>query len=235
MQKKKTEARHATGIVLTKTDLTGRSFGTWTVLRRDKDKPWLVYWVCRCECGTIASVFGGNLKNGMSSRCKKCANARFAKSNTKHGDCKSNLYKRWANYKHLGYLCDRWLDYRTFAADLPRPIPKGRMRRKDLTKPLGPDNYTFGPLNSLTPEEEETLRNSTGVVRKLRIAEARFVGLTLQQIADILHVSRERVRQLAGNNQIPNRIIELEHRIERCRIKTEEATEEIQQLKSLLE
>lgn len=52
-------------------DLTGKQFGLWTVLYRDakKYKTRNARWICRCECGTIKSVFGKYLKNGKSISC----------------------------------------------------------------------------------------------------------------------------------------------------------------------
>lgn len=51
-------------------DLTGQTYGRWTVLERaeslnNKDTCWL----CRCQCGNEKIVFGKNLKNGRSKSC----------------------------------------------------------------------------------------------------------------------------------------------------------------------
>ena len=45
-------------------DLTGQTFGLWTVLRRDPSKRVGVYYICRCECGTERSVCKYSLKVG---------------------------------------------------------------------------------------------------------------------------------------------------------------------------
>ena len=47
--------------------LLGMSFGKWTVLKRDISNP--RNYICKCECGTIKSVYGGSLKNGVSKSC----------------------------------------------------------------------------------------------------------------------------------------------------------------------
>jgi hypothetical protein len=47
--------------------LIGQRFGRWTVLKLDKSKP--RNYICRCDCGTIKSVFSGTLKNGQSKSC----------------------------------------------------------------------------------------------------------------------------------------------------------------------
>lgn len=47
--------------------LNGQTFGRWTVLKIDKSQP--RNYICKCECGTIKSVFSGSLKNGTSKSC----------------------------------------------------------------------------------------------------------------------------------------------------------------------
>lgn len=47
--------------------LIGQTFGEWTVLKNDKSRP--RYYICRCSCGNIKSVYGGSLKYGTSKSC----------------------------------------------------------------------------------------------------------------------------------------------------------------------
>lgn len=47
--------------------LIGMKFGEWEVLKRDTSRP--RYYICRCSCGTVKSVFGSSLKNGASKSC----------------------------------------------------------------------------------------------------------------------------------------------------------------------
>lgn len=64
-------------------DLTGKSFGELTVLRRDIDKISKgTYWICRCSCGNEKSFFRGNLLRGSvkSCGCKKGEAIHLAKS-----------------------------------------------------------------------------------------------------------------------------------------------------------
>jgi hypothetical protein len=46
-------------------DLTGHTFGRWTVLSYAGDGR----WNCRCECGTENTIQGGGLRNGRSKSC----------------------------------------------------------------------------------------------------------------------------------------------------------------------
>jgi len=54
-------------------DLTGRSFGQWTVKRfLGHSKKGKLLWECQCSCGTVCSVRGDSLKRGVSYRCRSC-------------------------------------------------------------------------------------------------------------------------------------------------------------------
>lgn len=51
-------------------DLTGQTFGRWTVLYRDFNVPnQCASWRCRCACGTENTVSMSNLKAGKSKSC----------------------------------------------------------------------------------------------------------------------------------------------------------------------
>lgn len=50
-----------------KDNLIGKKFGYWIVIDKDKQAN---YWKCKCtNCGTIRSVFRGNLTSGKSRSC----------------------------------------------------------------------------------------------------------------------------------------------------------------------
>lgn len=51
-------------------DLTGRTFGYYTVLGRSPIKRYgEVHWTCRCRCGTIKDVSGHALRRGNTKSC----------------------------------------------------------------------------------------------------------------------------------------------------------------------
>ena len=53
-----------------KNDLTGMRFGKLTVLGATEErKGGRMIWKCKCDCGKIAFVSGGNLKNGFTRSC----------------------------------------------------------------------------------------------------------------------------------------------------------------------
>lgn len=56
----------------------GDIFGEWTVLGKDKSRP--RYYMCKCSCGTIKSVYEGSLKQGTSKSCDHVKKDRFRKN-----------------------------------------------------------------------------------------------------------------------------------------------------------
>jgi hypothetical protein len=65
-------------------DLTGRRFGRWVVLsyggHRKPDPN--IYWLCRCDCGTVKTIVGNSLRGGGS---KSCGCLRDDLSRQRHG------------------------------------------------------------------------------------------------------------------------------------------------------
>jgi hypothetical protein len=56
-------------------DLTGKTFGRLTVLKRGKNKKIQPTWICQCECGTIVEVSGGNLRKDDGQISCGCINS----------------------------------------------------------------------------------------------------------------------------------------------------------------
>lgn len=52
-----------------KVDITGRTFGLLTPLRRAENKGRLVMWLCHCACGSEKVYWGESLKNGNTKSC----------------------------------------------------------------------------------------------------------------------------------------------------------------------
>ena len=50
-------------------DLTGMSFGEWTVLHRAENQNGQTMWHCKCSCGEERDVNAGRLKDGGSTSC----------------------------------------------------------------------------------------------------------------------------------------------------------------------
>lgn len=58
-------------------DLAGKTFGCWTVIKRDETYSRLhnsnTYWECLCnKCGRTLPIFSCNLRNGKTTQCRWC-------------------------------------------------------------------------------------------------------------------------------------------------------------------
>ena len=81
-------------------DLVGRTFNNWTVLRFDKNTPnGPTYWFCRCSCGTERTVIAASLINGHSSSCGCTRRAKTKKCET----CLREFIPRW----HVRRFCSK--------------------------------------------------------------------------------------------------------------------------------
>lgn len=58
-----------------KLTLIGKKFNKWTVLSFDNKQSnnHEKYWICKCECGNIASVTRNGLVSGGSKQCNECS------------------------------------------------------------------------------------------------------------------------------------------------------------------
>ena len=89
-------------------NLTGLKFGKLTVIELDssytkKHKKWF----CECDCGNFTSVFGTNLKQGVTTSCG-CQSSRnnareLVKVNTTHGLSRSKIYRIYHTMKNRCY------------------------------------------------------------------------------------------------------------------------------------
>jgi len=53
-------------------NIKGKTFDRWTVLKRSKLAQRKDRWLCLCKCGTKRCVIGWNLRNGRSTGCREC-------------------------------------------------------------------------------------------------------------------------------------------------------------------
>ena len=123
-------------MAITREDLTGKSFGRWTVVSKGDDYVYPINnkhsprYNCTCVCGYTGLVHASHLKNGTSTSCG-CFNVE--KSST-HGLSNTREYSSWYNMmqrcyspskKDAKYYKDRgitvsqeWHDFLTFYEDM---------------------------------------------------------------------------------------------------------------------
>lgn len=172
-------------------DLTGKRFGRLFVLEQDGISPHgNLRWRCKCDCGNVVTVDGGNLKRAMSCGCLNQEHRLVAV--TKHGGSRDALFRIWSHMKercewpkHKSYaryggrgitVCEEWRHnygaFKEFA--LAHGWSKGlQMNRIDNDKGYSPDNVNF-------VTSKENANNRCDNVSVDLLGEK----LTLSQIAD---------------------------------------------------
>ena len=65
-------------------DLTGRTYGEWTVLEYYGKEKGIHYWLCKCSCGTIKKVNSQSLRNNRSVSCGHKHGELCRQKNTKN-------------------------------------------------------------------------------------------------------------------------------------------------------
>lgn len=113
-------------------DLTDQRFGRLLVLSRiENNKSKKAVWLCKCDCSTIKSVIGSDLRSGKTVSCGCYYRQRASEKFTKHKLCNSRQYSIYNNmksrclyegnkdYKDYGNrgitICDEWLaDFMSF-------------------------------------------------------------------------------------------------------------------------
>ena len=139
-----------------KLNLKGQRFGKLLVKEEDpvRSKAMKVKWLCLCDCGSISSIIGSNLKNNGVYSCVICA-IEFSKTHGLTGhplystywDMKTRCYKEsskyYENYGGRGIkVCKEWLDdFMNFYNDMIVGWKKGlHLDRKDNDKGYCKDN-----------------------------------------------------------------------------------------------
>lgn len=141
-------------------DLVGLRFGRLEVLGREGSNGGQALWRCKCECGSIAIIAGGQLNGGKTKSCG-CYRHDFSRlTKTTHGlrhrpeymvwngmkqRCHNPNQKHYERYGGRGiYVCDEWRNsFERFYADMgPRPKAKVKytIERNDNDGPYAPWN-----------------------------------------------------------------------------------------------
>lgn len=168
-------------------DITGQSFGRWTVLCREGTKDREATWRCQCSCRgneSIRVVKGSELRSGKSRSCGCIRNENLSTKKTIHGMSDTRLYKMWKNIKTRCYdkndksfinyggrgvqMCDSWKN--SFESFAEWALSNGysdalSIERVDVNGGYSPDNCTFITVPEQARNRRNTLLTVNGVTK----------------------------------------------------------------------
>jgi len=161
-------------------DLTGQTFGRWTVLEFKGQAKWL----CRCSCGTEKVVGGSSLRRGNSTSCGCFQREDVSRRTRTHGHkaggkytpeyiAWANIIARCENPKHKAYpnyggrgitICGRWREsFESFLADVgPRPSDDNSLDRIDNDGHYEPGNVRWATISEQAKNRRERPRDEAG-------------------------------------------------------------------------
>jgi hypothetical protein len=169
-------------------DLTGKTFGLWSVVSYAGKRKNNLLWNCRCMCGVEKVVQGTNITSGKSAGCGCVQYAKLTERNTKHGLSDHPLYGVWSSVKQRcnpafkdkfeGWagrgikICDRWANsFEHFLVDMgERPSADHQIERKD-------NDGDYEPGNCIWATRTEQMRN----MRRNRIVTFNGREMTLTE------------------------------------------------------
>lgn len=115
-------------------DLTRKRFGKLKIIERSRNNQSnKITWLCKCDCGNIKIICGGDLKSGRTKSCGCLL--------TTHGLGYHNLYPIWnqiiqrctnpndKNYPNYGgrgiIVSKKWLEFSNFLRDMEKDWQPG--------------------------------------------------------------------------------------------------------------
>jgi len=143
-----------------KLDLTGMVFGRLTILGKvESNSQGKSLWHCKCSCGKLANVRIDRLTSGRTKSCG-CLRLEMLDEKRKHGQAidgkRSREYETWASMKnrclnpnHPKFrlygkrgitVCERWLNFENFFADMGIKPTGLTLERVDNNKSYYPEN-----------------------------------------------------------------------------------------------
>lgn len=192
-------------------DLTAQRFGRYTVIERNGvGANGMAAWLCRCDCGTIKTVIGNNLRQGHVVSCgcyQKEVAVRNGLATKRHGETKTTTYKTWISMKARCFnpsdqaydkyggrgitVCERWANsYELFVEDMGKR-PRGMSIERINV------NGDYEPSNCKWATAKEQARNKRCTLQVIYKGAKMSLSEAAERSGIPYQVLRERKQRLA--------------------------------------
>lgn len=172
-------------------DLTGVRFTRLLVLGRNGALNGRPAWQCRCDCGSVITARGSDLRLGKHRSCGCLQRERTSEASRTHGHsvgykatreyatwcrmitrCTNPNRERWKHYGGRGIkVCDRWRhSFQAFLDDMgPRPSVKHSIDRINNDGHYEPGNCRWATALQQT-HNRRPMRSRDHVSKKLTVS-----------------------------------------------------------------
>lgn len=187
-------------------DISGRKFGAWSVIEKSHSTRGGLVYKCICQCGTEKLIFKGNLCSGKTKSCGCLKGKTIAETRKTHGHSRSigkkasRVYNAWSsmltrcknsntqsfhNYGGRGIsVCDRWLVFENFLADMGEPESGQSLDRINFNGNYEPSNCRWADDKTQTRNRRNTKLTEQDVI------DIRLGLTTAKEISNLRNCSR---------------------------------------------
>lgn len=202
----------------------GERHWMWTVLRGVRsENGWR--WAVRCDCGNERLHSPTTIKNGYSKSCGCFASEILRARTTKHGHSvrgtKSRAYQAWRNmlqrcanpnwphfHRYGGrgiFVCEEWLSFDVFLADMGEPESGHSIERIDNDGPYSAENCRWASVYDQHRNRSSNVWVDTCRGRMILKDAARIAGIDQKTMAK--RIKRGVVGEALFARPAPPRII----------------------------